>query len=78
MREQVARIVGVAVGARRRESQRVLEMLLGCRGLLRRIFGNGKINKEHRIERRQNLGTVEVIECSFVIAFRHQGVAIVH
>src|SRR5438874_10026192 len=38
VREQVTRIIGVAVRARRSESQRVLEMLLRRRALLRRIF----------------------------------------
>ena len=47
----VPRIVDVTVGRRRRQSQRLLKMLLGCRALVGRIFGNREIDQQNRILR---------------------------
>ena len=77
-REQVTRIVSVTVGRRRRESQRLLEVLLSQRALLCRIFGNGKVDQENRILRRELLRAMKIIERAGVIPFGHQRVAIVH
>ena len=74
----VPRIVGVAVRARRRQPQGVLEMLLRCRALVGGIFGNGEIDQQHGILWRELLGAMKTIESAGEIAFGHQRVAIVH
>ena len=53
-------------------------MLLGQLRLLRRIFCDGKVNEEHGVVRRKGSRAVKILQRSFVVAFRHQGRAVVH
>src|ERR1051325_3194022 len=53
-------------------------MLLRGVALLRRVFGNGQIDEQDRILRRDHESAMEIIERAVEIAFGHERVAVIH
>src|ERR1700675_3955253 len=78
VRKEITRIMSVDGGKRRRQSQGVLKMLLGCRSLLCRIFHDCEIDQQHRIPRDELLRAMEIIERAGQIAFFRQSRAIAY
>src|SRR5947209_18218244 len=78
MREKVARIISVTVRRRRREAHCFLKMLLGERRLVCRAFRDCEVDEEDRVLRRKFERAMKIIERAIKIAFRHEGVAVIH